>query len=151
VQWDEQHVRLLDPTTGALLREHVVTDRGRHRMRPEDQPTRTPPQVAALLVRAHGIGPAAGAIADAVYADNRILGIRRVLGLCALAKKHGVVAVERAAKVALDAGAHTYRAVKACLVHHQAAPLALRQVDPLIRELTEYRDLVCRITQGDPP
>src|SRR5438105_346044 len=83
-----------------------------------------------------------GAIADAVYADNRILGVRRVLGLCGLAKKHGVIAVERAAKVALDAGALTYRAVKACLVHHQATPLALRQVDPLIRGLTEYRDLV---------
>jgi transposase len=151
VQWDEQHVRLLDPATGKLLREHLVIDRGRHRIRPEDQPTRTPPEVARLLVRAHGIGPAAGAIADAVYAENRTLGIRRVLGLCALAKKHGVVAVERAAKVALDAGALTYRAVKACLVHHQAQPLALRQVDPLIRELTEYRDLICRMTQGDCP
>jgi hypothetical protein len=31
VQWDEQHVRLLDPATGKLLREHLVTDRGRHR------------------------------------------------------------------------------------------------------------------------
>ena len=54
-------------------------------------------------------------------------------------------------KVALDAGALTYRAVKACLAHHQAQPLALRQVDPLIRELTEYRDLVRRMTQGDLP
>lgn len=149
VQWDEQHVRLLDPTTGVLLREHLVADRGRHRIRPEDQPTRTPPEVSALFVRAHGIGVAAGAIADAEYATNRITGIRRTLGLCALAKKHGAIAVERAAKVALDAGAHTYRAVKACLVHHQAAPLALRQVDPMIRELTAYRDLVCRIT-GEP-
>lgn len=149
VQWDEQHVRLLDPTTGALLREHLVTDRGRHRIRPEDQPSRTPPEVTAVIARAHGIGPAAGAIADAEYAANHIIGIRRVLGLCALAKKHGVIAVERAATVALDAGALTYRAVKACLVHHQAAPLALRQVDPMIRELTAYRDLVCRIT-GDP-
>jgi len=149
VQWDEQHVRLLDPTTGALLREHLVTDRGRHRMRPEDQPSRTPPEVAAVFVRAHGIGPAAGAIADAEYAANHIYGVRRTLGLCALAKKHGALAVERAATVALDAGALTYRAVKACLLHHQAAPLALRQVDPLIRGLTEYRDLVCRIT-GEP-
>jgi hypothetical protein len=149
VQWDEQHVRLIDPTSGALLREHLVADRGRHRMRPEDQPSQTPPEVSALFVRVHGIGPATGAIADAEYASNRIHGVRRTLGLCALAKKHGVLAVERAAKVALDAGALTYRAVKACLAHHQAAPLALRQVDPMIRELTAYRDLVCRIT-GEP-
>ena len=150
VQWDEQHVRLLDPKTGALLREHLVTDRGRHRIREEDKPSRTPPEVAQLLVRAHGIGPAAGAIADAIYADNRVAGVRRVLGLCALAKKHGVVAVEHAAQTALEAGARTYRAVKACLDHQRAAPLSLRQIDPVIRSLTEYRDLVCRITEGDP-
>jgi hypothetical protein len=74
-----------------------------------------------------------------------------VLGLCALAKKHGVVAVERAAKAALDAGARSYRAVRACLDHQSAAPLTLRQIDPLIRGLTEYRDLVCRITEGESP
>jgi hypothetical protein len=151
VQWDERHVRLLDPKTGVLLREHLTADRGRHRMQPDDQPSRTPPGVTALMVRAHGIGTAAGAIADAIYADNRIAGVRRVLGLCNLAKKHGAAAVERAAQVALDAGAHTYRAVKACLDHQQAAPLALRQIDPLIRNLTEYRDVVRRITEGDTP
>jgi hypothetical protein len=56
VQWDDVHVRLLDPKTGALLREHLVADRGRLRMQPEDAPSRTPPGVDALLVRAHGIG-----------------------------------------------------------------------------------------------
>ena len=88
VQWDEHHVRLLDPKTGALLREHLVTDRGRHRMREEDRPSRTPPEITALFIRAHGIGPATGAIADAIYADDHFGGVRRVLGLCALAKKH---------------------------------------------------------------
>jgi len=96
-------------------------------MRAEDQPSRTPPGVAALMLRAHGIGTAAGAIVDAIYADNRVAGVRRVLGLCGLAKNHGALAVERAAQVALDPGAHTYRAVKACLDHHQATPLALSQ------------------------
>ena len=56
VQWDERHVRLLDPKTGALLREHLTTDPGRHRMQPADRPSRTPSGVTALLVRAHGIG-----------------------------------------------------------------------------------------------
>jgi hypothetical protein len=39
--------------------------------------------------------------------------------------------------------------VKACLAHQQTAPLTLRQVDPLIRDLTEYRDLIHRMTQGE--
>ena len=151
VQWDEQHVRLIDPKTGALLREHLVADRGRHRMQPEDQPSRTPPEVSALLVRAHGIGGATGAIADAIYAEHGQLGVRRVIGLCALAKRHGVLAVERAAQIALDAGALTYRAVKTYLARHPAPPIGLRQVDPLIRELSQYRDLVCRITEGETP
>jgi transposase len=149
VQWDEQHVRLLDPKTNALLREHLVADRGRHRMQLEDRPSRTPPEVSALLVRAHGIGSATGAIADALYAEHGQLGVRRVLGLCGLAKRHGVISVERAAQVAFDAGALTYRAVKAYLDRNASPPISLRQIDPLIRDLTEYRDLVCRITQGE--
>jgi len=151
VQWDEQHVRLLDPKTNALLREHRVADRGRHRMLPEDKPSRTPPEVRALLVRAHGIGRATGAIADALYAEHGQLGVRRVLGLCQLAKRHGATAVEDAAQVALDAGARTYRAVKTYLDRHPTPPVTLRQIDPLIRNLNEYRDLISRITQGDTP
>jgi len=150
VQWDERHVRLLDPKTGALLREHLTADRGRHRMQPDDRPSKTPPGVEALLMRAHGIGTAAGMIADAIYADDHVAGVRRVFGLCGLAKKHGAATVERAAQVALDAGAHTYRAVKACL-DRNLTPIGLRQIDPLIRNLTEYRDVVRRITEGDTP
>jgi hypothetical protein len=149
VQWNDQHVRILDPRTGSLLREHLVVERGRHRIRADDHPARTPADVGVLLTRAHGIGAAAGAIADAIYAAEPHAGVRRVLGLCRLAKKHGVVSVERAAQVALDAGALSYRAVKACLAHQQTAPLTLRQVDPLIRDLTEYRDLIHRMTQGE--
>ena len=151
VQWDEQHVRLLDPKTNLLLREHRVADRGRHRMQLEDRPSRTPPEVSALLLRAHGIGRATGAIADAVYAEHGQLGVRRVLGLCGLVKRHGAEAVERAAQVALDAGARTYRAVKAYLDRNTTPPITLRQIDPLIRDLNEYRDLVSRITQGETP
>jgi len=150
VQWDDKHVRLLDPKTGALLREHLVQDRGRHAMRAEDQPSRTPPQVMALVARAHGIGPSTGAVADAMYATSRTVGVRHMLGLCALAKKRGAVAVEAAAKVALEAGAPTYRFVRAYVDRHHAPPVPLRQIDPLIRELSHYRDLISRITEGDP-
>jgi len=55
------------------------------------------------------------------------------------------------AQVAFDAGALTYRAVKAYLDRNASPPISLRQIDPLIRDLTEYRDLVCRITQGETP
>jgi len=56
VQWDLMYVRLLDPRTGMLLREHLQQKRGRHRVRPEDQPRRTPPHTVRLIARAHKAG-----------------------------------------------------------------------------------------------
>src|SRR5437867_8158526 len=47
VQWNASHVRLLDPTTGQLLREHRRhAARGRHAIHPDDRPARTPPTTA---------------------------------------------------------------------------------------------------------
>src|SRR6266545_4289976 len=57
VQWDGVHVRLLHPTTGELLREHRRQAPGRHTIRPEDRPTRTPPTTLTLLARAARVGP----------------------------------------------------------------------------------------------
>jgi hypothetical protein len=51
VQWDAMYVRLLDPRTGQLLREHLGQKRGGHRIRPEDRPRRTPPYTMQLLAR----------------------------------------------------------------------------------------------------
>src|SRR5579859_1086448 len=52
VQWDGQHVRLLHPKTGQLLREHLRQERGRHRIKDEDRPKRTPLGTVQLLRRA---------------------------------------------------------------------------------------------------
>lgn len=153
VQWDDIRVRLIDPRTGLLLREHLRADRGRHRMLKEDAPSRTPPGVHSIIERAHGIGASTGVIAEAIYAEHKHEGVRRILGLVSLGKRYGTLAVERAAEVALAAGAPTYRAVKTYVSRHHDAPLALRQIDPLIRGLTEYRDVIAAIAerQGDHP
>jgi hypothetical protein len=45
----------------------------------------------------------------------------------------------------MDLGVETYRFVRRYL-EHRPQP-SLRHVDPLIRELTEYRDLINRKTQ----
>ena len=42
VQWDGHVVRVLDPRTGQLLREHRSQERGRHRIPDEDKPAQTP-------------------------------------------------------------------------------------------------------------
>jgi transposase len=42
VQWNDLRVRLLDPKTGQLLREHLRAPRGWHRIEDADRPSRTP-------------------------------------------------------------------------------------------------------------
>jgi transposase len=148
VQWDATRVRIIDPTSNTLLREHVVALRGGRRILPEDRPTRTPPGHEAVLARARRAGPSIGAVADAVYAHDPDGGVRRVLGLLSLVKRQGSDAVEHVAEVALEVGAPTYRFIKSYLDRHPPAPVSLRQIDPLIRKLDEYRDLINRITGG---
>ena len=76
-------------------------------------------------------------------------GVRRILGVLSLAKKYGAVAADDAAKAALELQVPTYRFLRRYLERRPAAPLTLKQVDPLIRQLTLYRDLIDRTT-GDP-
>lgn len=148
VQWNDLHVRLLDPGTGQLLREHVRAARGWHRIEDADRPRRTPAKTLALLSAAHHAGPSVGAVCDHIHRHEGIAGVRRLLGVLALAKKHGPAVVEDAAKAALDLGVPTYRFIRRFLERRAPVPLTLRQVDPLIRQLTLYRDLIDRTT-GD--
>jgi transposase len=148
VQWNEVHVRLLDPKTGQLLREHLRAARGWHRIEDADRPTRTPRKTLTLLAAAHTAGTAIGAVCDHIHQHDGAAAVRRVLGVLALARKHGAAVVNDAAKAALDLGVPTYRFVRRYLDRRPPVPLTLRQVDPLIRQLTLYRDLIDRTT-GD--
>ena len=67
-------------------------------------------------------------------------GVRRILGVLSLAKKFGVGATEEACAAALDLRVYEYRFVRRYL--ERRPQLSLRQVDPLIRELIQYRDLI---------
>jgi len=150
VQWDERHVRILDPRTGQLLREHGRQERGRHRLDPADRPPRTPQTTQALLAKAATAGKNIGAVCEEIHRRDGEPGVRRVLGVFSLARKHGVVPVEDACGAALEMGVPTYRFVRRYLERRLMTHRALRQVDPLIRELTHYRDLIDRITKETP-
>ena len=147
VQWDHVFVRLLDPHTGQLLREHVHQKRGRYRIREEDRPSRTPLSTTLLLGRAQRAGSQIGALCQAIHDAHGELGVRHILGVLSLTKKFGPAAVEEACAAALDIEVPEYRFVRRYLEHRPQAPLTLQQVDPLIRELVEYRDLIQRRLQ----
>jgi transposase len=142
VQWDELYVRLLDPKTGQLLREHVRQKRGWYRIKEEDHPSRTPLRTSQLLWRAGRAGSHIGALCDAIHRQQGEVGVRRILGVLSLAKKYGTAAVDEACAAALDMGVQEYRFVRRYLERCPQAPLSLQQVDPLIRELVQYRDFI---------
>ncbi len=151
VQWDGRIVRLLEATTGQLLREHRWQARGHYRIPPDDRPARTPPEVTALLARAACAGRAIGTLCATIHAHDGPAGVRRVQGVLALAKRYGVATVEAACTTALECGVPTYRFVRRYCERHPPGPLSLRQIDPLIRQLTLYRDLIDRHTDEETP
>jgi transposase len=140
VQWDALHVRILNPSNHQLLREHLRQLPGNYRINDEDRSNKTPLSTVHLLARAEKAGRHIGLLCGAIYRNEAELGIRRILGVVALAKKHGVAAVDDACAAALDLGVESYRFVRRYL--ERRPQLSLRHVDPLIRELTEYRDLI---------
>jgi len=146
VQWDGHVVRILDRQTGTLLREHRVDSPGRYRTRDEDRPARTSASVQQLLRRAEHAGPAIGVLCRHIEQRDGARGVRRILGVLALARRHGAEAVNEACAAACDLGQPTYRFVRRFLERCPRPPLALRQIDPLIRELTQYRDLIAAYT-----
>jgi len=142
VQWDDLYVRLLDPKTGQLLREHLRQKRGWYRIKTEDRPKRTPLRTSQLLWRAGRAGLHIGTLCEAIHRQEGEVGVRRILGVLSLAKKYGTAAVDEACAAALEMGVQEYRFVRRYLERHPQAPLSLQQVDPLIRELVQYRDLI---------
>jgi transposase len=147
VQWDVLRVRMIDPRTGELLREHLRQKRGQRRMREEDRPKRTPPTTLQLLARAGRAGASVGVLCQAIHRQDGEPGVRRILGVLSLCKRHGVARVDGACAAALALELPSYRFVKRYLERQPELPLTLKQVDPLIRELTHYRDLIDRRTE----
>jgi Mu transposase, C-terminal domain len=142
VQWDALHVRILHPHTNQLLREHLRQNRGGYRIEEEDHPKKIPLSTAQLLRRAAHAGTQTGKFCQLLYDRQGETAIRRILGVLSLMKKYGTAAVEDACAAALDIGVYEYRFVRRYLERRPHPQMFLRQIDPLIRELTVYRDFI---------
>ena len=140
VQWDALHVRIIDPRTNQLLREHLRQKRGWYRIQTEDYPKKMPWSTTKLLQRANRAGEQIGVFCESLFRHEGEPSIRRILGVLSLAKKYGTAAVDDACAAALEIGVSEYRFVRRYL--ERRPQLTLRQIDPLIRELTEYRDFI---------
>jgi transposase len=142
VQWDSHHVRLLDPRTSQLLREHLRHARGGRRIQDEDRPKKTPLTTQQLLARADRTGAQIGVLCRGMHQTSGEPAVRQILGVLSLVKKYGGATVEDACATALEMGAGHYRFVRRYLERRAPAQLSLRQIDPLIRQLELYRDVI---------
>jgi len=151
VQWDGRSVRVLDPRTGQLLREHLRQQRGEYRIPDEDRPAKRPATTQHLLLRCARIGAHTGSLAEQMYRRDGVVSIRRIQGLLSLARKHGAALTDDGCAAALEIGlpANPYRFVRCWL--DRRPQLTLRQVDPIIRQLTLYRDFIDHKTQENQP
>ena len=66
VQWDDRCVRLLDPYSHELLREHHRISPGRYTPRTNEN-ARTPPTTLGLLERTHKAGKHIGVLCAAIH------------------------------------------------------------------------------------
>ena len=150
VQWDQRCVRLLDPRTGQLLREHLRQQRGHHRIQDQDRPAHAPRSTQQLLARCEKAGSHIGALCQLMYREQGVVAIRRIQGILSLARKHGAALTGDGCAAALEIGVreNPYRFVRRWL--ERRPQLTLRQVDPIIRQLTLYRDLIDNKTQENP-
>jgi len=142
VQWNLNWVRLLDPANGQLLREHLREQRGRHRIHTDDRQKRTPLGTLQILARAERAGQHIGAFAKIMHREQGQTAIRRIQGLLSFQKKYGPARVDEACAMALEMEISDFRFVRRYLDRNLQPALSLRQVDPLIRQLSLYRDLI---------
>ena len=106
--------------------------------------------VHQLLWRCEHAGSHIGTFCRALHQSQGPVAVRRIQGVLALAKKFGTPAVDKACALALEMRVHQYSFLKHYLQHCPPAPLSLQQVDPLIRNLLEYRDLIQQKTKENP-
>jgi hypothetical protein len=76
-----------------------------------------------------------------MHREHGEVAVRRIQGVLSLAKKYGVASVDDACAAALEIGGE-YHFVRRYLERNPQLPLSLHQVDPLIRQLTLYRDFI---------
>jgi len=97
---------------------------------------------APWLKSAHAIGTHAGQWAQSILDQRGVHGLRAVMGLVSLTRKHPAHAIEQACRVACSHGAYRLRDVRNLLKRSEPAQeqqmLPFVDEHPVIRPLTEY-------------
>lgn len=149
VRWDTLCVRIIDPQTGQLLREHRRTKDGHFRVEPRDRSPRTPPHLEQLLQRARAAGRHIGTLCERIEQQRHQYGARQILGVLALVRKCGFAAIDECCRIALEADVATYRTVARLAERPSDDHRLLKQADEIIRQLHHYGDVIRRKTEPE--
>jgi len=96
-----------------------------------------------LLARAVRVGEDAGRWAGAMLEERGIEGVRVLQGFVSLAGKYPARAINRASRVALEAGMFRLRPLRELVRRHAAqTEMEFSSDHPIIRPLSEYQDLL---------
>jgi len=147
VKHDATRVRVIDPVSGQLLREHHRMIHGKYSPSLEVH-KKTPPQALAVLAQMQRLGPSTGEFCKRLHEAEADRAMGRILGIRSMCKKHTPERVEIACTLALEHGLIRYGFIKAYLNKTVAPPpaqLNLLQDHPIIRKLGQYRDLFSQL------
>jgi len=97
----------------------------------------------ALVARAAKIGEKTGEWAKAMIGERGVAGIRVLLGLIALTRKHTNQEIDQACGLALSHGAYKLRAVRQLMeCRTQQEQFDFIEEHPLIRDMADYGEIV---------
>jgi len=140
-------IRVIDPVTQQLIREHDVTGKGQRRIVDAYLPKQTPIKVEQLAARIAGAGPGCKAFAERLVEARGALALRALYGMLDLLRRYDAAAVDRACAFAASSGISSFKFVRTYLSHH-ATPLRLRDEHRIIPEIATYANHFATLTQG---
>jgi len=141
-------LRIVDARSHECVREHVIAIcKGQRRTLDADRPSQTPPAVEKLAMRIAGVGPACAEFTRVIVAERGALAARTLFGMLDLLRRYDRDAVERACRLAVEAGTSRLRFVRFYL--EQQRPAQLKTQHQIIPEIATYTNHFTTLTQGD--
>ncbi len=147
VRWDSRLVRVSNQRFEQIA-VHTRHEPGRFRTQPSHVPKEKRSGIERgatyLLNKAGLIGPQTGQWAAQVVHQRGIEGVRVLMGLLNLAKRHPGDQIENACEIALTHGAYRLRTIRELIKRQGDKQEQFEFIDehPIIRSLSDYGDLV---------
>ena len=147
VRWNARLVRLFSDRMEQIA-IHVRQEPGRFSTRSlhiaSEKISGVERGAAWLLAQVRQIGPQSGRWAEAMLRERGIQGVRVLMGLLGIAKRHPRKEVEKACEIAASHGAYRLRTIRELIKRKEPKQeeLELTVEHPIIRSLADYEKLV---------